>query len=537
MDRGTQLSVVLICGGAAAALIASTDTPTDDTVEPAIASPVRSGPRRVAQARREPRPGGRGPEAAYVTDTGLSAAGRVALRWLEDARNHGLEGLSPPSTARERAIGAALLNMAVALRHRPRKAGVLKDARGDYQPPDILWRGVTVHPTPSDAEALLEAARTGPLALDAHLRAQLPPHPQYAPLVDATRRYRALCAGPPWPQVQVPKKDQAFGRRWRNPEAVETLQRRLAMEGFFDAAPTGSFGPQTTAALRAYQRARSLRERGWLNRKTALSLNRSCEDRLKILELNVRRLRVSGITTERSYLAVNLPGFEARHAVAGEPSSTHRIIVGQGKSFWSKRRKRRIYRNRTPILTDAISNVVINPPWKLPRRIIRDEVMPALEKNAKYLEEKGYVRRVAANGYQMIVQPPGPKNALGDVKLSFPNREGIYIHDTNARGLFRLPRRDFSHGCVRLEKPLKVAQRILERDQAAGPTRHRLRGLTETARGNRTWGFPLNVRVPVFFEYYTATVTDEGVVRFHPDIYDYDHIALVGPYGRRKPRE
>ena len=517
--------------------------PEDGGEEDGVAPPLKPGP---ASAPPAPKRASGAPTATphtaveapvfYGTE-GLTPAGEVARRWLLDAANHGLEPGKLQGSG-EAKLTRELARLAVRLRPVPRQAGILVGKRKEYLPPDVLWQGVTPpEPTPQDVRAVQEAARRGAEALEAWLWAQCPHHEQYARLVKATRHYRALCRRTgPWPRVFVPAVDQRIGRGWRDSAKVEALQRRLAGEGFFGAEPSGTFGTETREALRAYQAVRNLRTRGMLDRETARSLNVPCKRRLAVLELNLRRWRVSGLRSgEPSYLFVNLAGFEARHVQDGALVEVHRVIVGEGRSFWSARQKRRIYRNRTPILTDAISTVILNPPWKIPRRLIRDEVRPALEKDPEYLEKKGYVRRVAANGFEMIVQPPGPKNVLGDVKLSFPNTESIYIHDTDKRGLFRLARRDFSHGCVRIDQATLLARKILEADNGRGTVEHRHRGVPSIARAHRTWSYPMNRPLPVFFEYYTASVDDDGHVWFHPDIYDYDQIALVGPYGRRKP--
>ena len=130
---------------------------------------------------------------------------------------------------------------------------------------------------------------------------------------------------------------------------------------------------------------------------------------------------------------------------------------------------------------------------------------------------------LVGHGRDTWVQQPGENNALGKVKLAFPNSENVYLHDTNKPGYFSQARRDFSHGCVRVRGALELASHILEADYTGPGAPFSKRQMMARADDGGTYWYALHEPLPVFLEYYTASVDDEGRVRFHPDIYDYDH--------------
>ena len=417
-----------------------------------------------------------------------------------------------------------LAKLADGLRHRPREtqAHVQGD---DYLSPDVLWQAAEKLPLEAgDVRTLLAAAVGGEAALKAHMQKLLPPGGQYARLLDAHDRYRKLCAAGGWQKIEVPKFPR--GSRWSDEAGISEVQSRLAAEGFFSGAPTGVWDEPTLTAVRAYQEARDLKVSGALTPETAEDLNIPCERRLKVLGLNLRRWRHTALTSETSYIFVTLPAFEARHVTDGELKSLRRVVVGSGKSYKGRTTGLRVYRNKTPLLRDEIISVTINPRWTMPQRIVREDIIPQMEKDPDYLKKKGFVAK-RVNGILMVIQPPGPNNALGDVKFVFTNKESIYMHDTDKPYYFSLPKRDFSHGCVRVHKAIQLATDVLEHDHQQRGSKF-WGGLTLLAKKNKTAHFKVDKPLAVFLEYYTASVDDAGRVRFHPDIYDYDAMTLDG---------
>jgi hypothetical protein len=432
----------------------------------------------------------------------------------------------------ELGIWETLAEFLVNVRPTPRTSSVLRN-KESYLSPDTLWKGESWKtPTAEQYQAMMTAARQGTEGLTAYIKAQLPQEPQYMQLVEAAKAYETMCAGEAWPQVIVRKKPKSW--RWRRADNMKALQTRLRLEGFYEGDQTGLFDAATKAALKSYQKLRHLKANGYYTAKTARNLNVSCERRQRTLVLNAQRWRHTARTIEDFYIFVNLPAFEAKYVIDNKVHTERRVVVGAGHSFWSAGEKRRIYKNRTPILSDSMSSVIVNPTWTVPQRIILNELQPKIDKDPEYLEKNGYITKGTATGRQMVVQLPGENNALGVVKFYFPNAESIYMHDTPKKGVFNVPHRDYSHGCVRVHEALDFATTLLREDYRFRDV-HFPGGLKGIVKRGKTATMKLYRPVPVFLEYYTASVNTKGQLMFHPDIYDYDHVALVAPLGRRRP--
>lgn len=488
-----------------------------------------------------------GQPPVFVTAAGLTEAGTVAHRYLAEARYQhllavadaydttivGAQSLKPSSL--EARIAEQMAVLAANLGPAPRKVAVVENKKtGAYVSPDTLWQGQELKaPVTEEVRKLLAAARSA-AALTQYLKKLEPRHPQFRKLIEAARRYdQEICSKGDWGTVLVPKN--SLGKTWSQPDAIKRLQERLAFEGLFKSTPTGVFGDETAAALKAFQSRTNLKPVGRLNRPTAKTLNIPCKRRVRVLALNAHRWRYSALTEDdTTYVHVNIPGFTLNYVRDGKHRARQRVIVGKGHSWYSPKKKRRIYRNATPVLSDVIHSVIFNPTWTVPYRVIINEIEPALKKDPEYLQKKGYVKRKRADGRDMYVQKPSKINALGDVKFYFPNSESIYLHDTNRRGLFVRSRRDFSHGCIRVHKAVEFATEVLKDDLVAKGEEYK-GGLKTLANRDNTVRFPLHAPVAVHLEYYTATVQDDGVITFHPDIYDYDYAALVQPIGKQLP--
>lgn len=430
----------------------------------------------------------------------------------------------------EAALAAAVLDAATLLVHRPRTEPVLESEEGRYLPPEVLV--IRPHePLPTaDVASLFEALVEGDEALQAWTRRRLPSNDRYGDLVGAAERYASLCDAGGFPEVAVPKEPR--GNRWKDEAAVRALQERLALEGFFDGDPSGRFDDGTGKALVRYHDARNLKALPVFGPETAAALNVPCEERLATLHLNLRRMRHAGRTDQKTFVEVVLPAFEARFVVDGTLRRKARTVVGAGRWFWDDDDEKKVFPKSTPTFMDAISQVVVNPSWSVPASIRNTEFKRKLAKNPNWYEENGYVVKTTASGYEIVVQVPSDKNTLGQVKMLFPNSESIYMHDTSQRSFFEHPRRDFSHGCVRVQDALDFATDLLVVDRERAGERWDPRRLHVLAKDDDTRFYNLYEPVPVFFEYLTATV-DDGVVRFHPDIYEFDGAARDGEAVKR----
>ena len=228
----------------------------------------------------------------------------------------------------------------------------------------------------------------------------------------------------------------------------------------------------------------------------------------------------------RPVIAINIPMFRlwAWDAGAVAPALSMEVIVG------------RAVRTQTPVFADEMTHLVFRPYWNVPRSILRNEVLPAVARDPSYLarhdmeivsgagDEAAPVAvtsealEAARAGALRVRQRPGPKNSLGLVKFIFPNDDNIYLHGTPARELFARSRRDFSHGCVRVQNPLALAQWLLK-DQPAW-TAGRIAAAMEGAKSQQV---NLSAPVPVLLYYLTAAISpDDGLLHFADDLYGHD---------------
>jgi murein L,D-transpeptidase YcbB/YkuD len=198
---------------------------------------------------------------------------------------------------------------------------------------------------------------------------------------------------------------------------------------------------------------------------------------------------------------VNIPDFELALKHRGAVTHRTRVIVGKTTT-------------PTPIFSDRMRFVVINPSWSVPPSIIQKEMAGPHSGDLSYLSQRGF-QVSYRNGRASVRQPPGERNALGRVKFVFPNDYSVYMHDTPSRGLFGLSRRAFSHGCVRVDQPFKLAEVVLA--STAEWSEKRLRQLI----GNSERRIDLAEPLPVHIEYFTAFVDERGELQLRDDIYGY----------------
>jgi murein L,D-transpeptidase YcbB/YkuD len=202
------------------------------------------------------------------------------------------------------------------------------------------------------------------------------------------------------------------------------------------------------------------------------------------------------------FVLVNVAGFRVYFAEHGQLKWSSRVVVGTPYT-------------KTPIFRADMKYIVLNPTWTVPTSIVRKEILPGMRRDPNYLAKKGYVR---ING--QFVQPAGERNALGRIKLMFPNPHSVYLHDTPSKSLFNETSRTFSHGCVRVQKPVELAALVLD-DPAWS-----VQALEAAIAAGKTRTIMLKEPVPVLILYWTAAVDADGRVTFRPDIYGRD-VAII----------
>lgn len=361
----------------------------------------------------------------------------------------------------------------------------------------------------------------------------LPPASRpYDRLRAALPRYRALVAAGDFEAVPAGVAKARPGKR--HPD-VPALRRRLAQEDPLGAGEGDVWDDALTEALRrardAYQLSRPRKTRQLLDKKLRSELARPAAARLAAVERNLIRLRRSDLRRHDYAVYVNLPDYHGEVWDGPERRLRFRTVIGN-----TTRSGGRMI-NATPRLTARMDRVVFNPWWNVPARIYKNELLkkaesfaterteataagatPPADAPADYWEAKGYDVKNADNPAKTWVRRrPGPGNALGKVKFLFENRYFVFLHDTPQRRKFNSTRRAFSHGCMRVQNPILLAEEVLKRDGT-----WRVAEEAKVMKHYKETPIELAERVWVIVEYITARADDSGRVHFFADVYRRD---------------
>ncbi len=341
-----------------------------------------------------------------------------------------------------------------------------------------------------------------------------PTYDQYGRLKTALARYREIADQGGWATLR-PKRLPL--RRGDRGDDVKALQQRLEQEGYGHDLGSGVFDAATAEAVKRYQRTHQFRDNGNVDSRELASLNRSVYERIAQIEVTMARWRMTRVANDSYYLLVNLPDFHGELWADGRLLHRFPVMVGAASRYRSEERGDYIYRDATPLLSSAINAVVYNPYWNVPTRIKRSLDLN-LQKDPNWYENNGYEVFRSSGRVERVRQKPGPNNALGQVKILFPNREDVYLHDTPKRALFRHPMRAFSHGCIRVHEPLHLARLLLERDGRRDLDKR----IAQALASDRDDWLNLQSPVPIHIEYFVVRVDDEGQVHFNADLYRHD---------------
>jgi murein L,D-transpeptidase YcbB/YkuD len=286
-----------------------------------------------------------------------------------------------------------------------------------------------------------------------------------------------------------------------------------------------TYDGQLVEAVKHFQRRHGLDADGRLGPSTIKQLNVPLQDRVLQLQLTLEHWRWLPAEFSAPPVIVNIPDFHLR--ALDEKNNVvmdMRVVVGKAM------------RTQTPVFTREMTYVVLRPYWNVPPSILRGEIVPAIQRDRGYIARKNYevttqdgevvtsgeisdeVLAQLRAGKLAVRQKPGPSNALGLVKLIFPNEHNVYLHSTPSQNLFMRSRRDFSHGCIRVEKPAELATWVLRNNP--GWTLEKVQQGMQGEKDNVTVN--LVKRVPVFIVYGTALAYENGDVHFTDDIYGYD---------------
>jgi len=355
------------------------------------------------------------------------------------------------------------------------------------------------------------------------LRDLLPPQVIYGKLRKKLTYYRELAAKGGWPTIA---KGKPLKKGVKDNRVIQ-LRERLVLSGHLSLDKSISeamFDDTIEKAVILFQKLHGLDTDGVVGYMTLKALNVPVETRVRQIELNMERMRWISRNLGQRYIKVNTADFILNVVEKDHSVLSMKVVVG--KPFW-----------HTPVFSAKMTYLVLNPSWNVPRSIAIAEIIPKIQKNINYLKKEnmkvieswrdkaeeidpGTVDWKAMNADTFnyrLRQDPGPLNPLGQIKFMFPNQFGVYLHDTPSRGLFERNIRSFSHGCIRLEKPLDLAEYVLKKD----PKWTRDKIVSEIKKGKQK-----EVRLPepidVHILYLTAWVDENSLLNFRDDIYGRD---------------
>jgi L,D-transpeptidase YcbB len=365
-----------------------------------------------------------------------------------------------------------------------------------------------------------------------------PPFPGYRRTEQALARYMEMASTDDGEKLPAVTKAIEPGQPY---PGTPRLARLLRLVGDLPADATLSgdtqvYDGQLVEAVKHFQRRHGLDADGRLGASTIKQLNVPLWDRVLQLKLTLERWRWLPVQFSAPPIIVNIPDFRLRALDENyKVVLDMRVVVGKAM------------RTQTPVFSRDMTYVVLRPYWNVPPSILRGEIVPAIQRDRGYIAKKNYEVTTQAGavvtsgqisddvlaqlraGKLAVRQKPGPSNALGLVKLIFPNEHNVYLHSTPSQDLFSRSRRDFSHGCIRVEKPAELAAWVLRNNP--GWTLEKVQQGMQGDKDNVTVN--LVKRVPVFIVYGTALAYENGDVHFSDDIYGHDAklaAALVKGY-------
>lgn len=408
---------------------------------------------------------------------------RQILAALETAPSHGLPGYDVGQDASDAELMRAAISFGSAL-HGGRMDGKFT---GDWH----------LRPEPFDAAGSFQQA-VKKNRLRQWFQAQAPRHQGYQQLREALAFYRDIDASGGWKKLTATKAPLKVGSKGA---AVLNLRERLGME-YAAPAPEGdasTFDKSLSEALKGEQERLGAPVTGVLDKATVAALNVPAAARVKTIEANLERWRWMPAEMPRYRIEVNVPNYWLEVWNGDQRPMAMKAVVGKPKT-------------PTPMFKDVMTDLVFNPPWNVPERIAKQDILPKARKDKAYLVKHDYF----INDDGRLIQKAGPKSALGKIKFNLTNPFAIYLHDTPSKTLFKEDARAFSNGCIRLERPADLAELVLSQER--GWDSGALQQAIDTGETSRT---DVNRMTPVFIVYRTAFVED-GRVQFRNDIYGWD---------------
>lgn len=376
--------------------------------------------------------------------------------------------------------------------------------------------------------SLIEDAMINGSLEEAFKRAE-PKEYHYAALKKELIRYLEIAQNGGWVPLHL-KGSLKPGKPY---EIVPLLRERLRATGDYQPCSGSKEGLVYDACLKNavihFQKRNGLVPNGVIEKNTRAALNQTIEQRILTLRLNLDRIKWLKERHSKRHIIVNIPAFTLYFEEDGKLRQSMKVITGK--------------RNHpTPVFSNTVQYIVLNPYWNVPKSIIQKEMIPKLLRNPNAMARKGIeihtgwgkdARKINGGAIDWsqyrysksmpfrFAQVPGTRNALGKIKFLFPNRYSVYMHDTPTKNLFKRNVRAFSHGCIRLEQPRELLHTFSTFNSTVDFDRSQ-----KILKGRKRTHLNLNEKVPVDVVYLTAWVDYNGVLQFRQDVYGYDKMQL-----------
>lgn len=393
-----------------------------------------------------------------------------------------------------------------------------RQATGSRVDPHAISPLIGAKPELADPAEVLDAVATaGPAAGD-NLRALNPTDPRYVALREKLAEMHTAHA----PTARGPIPGGPTLRLGMRDPRVPLIRARFGLDVTADGGLDDTrYDLRIAEAVSGFQRANGLPVSGQLTRRTIAALSGGKPSRLEgmlVANMEIWRWMPRDLGADR--IEVNVPDYTVTVFHDGEPVATNRVVVGKTDT-------------PTPLFSNTMKFLIVNPVWNVPDSIIEKEMMPKSGGHPGYLEAHGFDVSYR-NGKLVVKQPSGAKNALGRIKFMFPNDYSVYLHDTPSKTLFAASKRAFSHGCVRVDQPFDFAESVLNDGVPEGGRILWSQKRLQKMLGDKERYVYLPKPLPIHIEYFTANVDpDNGRLRLRDDVYDYAHkvAAALGQDG------
>lgn len=328
-------------------------------------------------------------------------------------------------------------------------------------------------------------------------------NPSYRALKEQLTKYYEIAKKGGWPQITTTQKKLKKGAM--SPE-IAAIKKRLEITGDLAAGDTSQrFNDTLEIAIKNFQQRHGYKPSGIISDSLIREMNIPAMQRVEQILMNMDRMR--WLTTNQAtgkLIVVNIPEFVLHLYDGKQKVFDMDVVVGKEG-------------HNTMMFNGDMNQVVFCPYWNVPESIVSNEILPAMDKHPGYLEKENMEITGNEDGLPVIRQRPGAKNALGRVKFLFPNSFNIYFHDTPVKSLFQKDKRAYSHGCIRLKEPEKLANYVLRNQSEWTPEK-----IEEAMNSGEERFVKIKDPIPVLITYYTAWVDDNGQLNFREDIYGHD---------------